>query len=51
MPGEIERSIFTSLMFMDGHGLPVTKEFDNTYIKMYQVDGATPANVTIDYAV
>lgn len=49
VPGEVERSIFTSLMFMDGYGLPVDKTFDNTLVKMYQVRGATGANVTVDY--
>ncbi|HLD78860.1 MAG TPA: hypothetical protein VJB16_07575, partial [archaeon] len=49
VPGEVERSIFTSLMFMDGAGLPVTKTFDNTLVKIYQVNNATAGNVTIGY--
>lgn len=35
---ELENSIFVSLMFMDGHDLPVKKVFDNTYIRIYEVN-------------
>ena len=37
IPPEAEHTIFTSLMFMDGYGLPVEKVFDNTLIKIYKI--------------
>ncbi|MBI4173928.1 MAG: glycosyltransferase family 39 protein [Candidatus Aenigmarchaeota archaeon] len=37
VPETVENTIFTSLMFMDGAGLPVKKEFDNQLIKIYKV--------------
>ena len=37
VPPEAEHTIFTSLMFMDGYGLPVEKVFDNVLIKIYRV--------------
>jgi dolichyl-diphosphooligosaccharide--protein glycosyltransferase len=37
VPPEAEHTIFTTLMFMDGYGLPVEKVFDNVLIKIYKV--------------
>lgn len=37
IPQEAEYTIFTNLMFMDGHGLPIEKVFDNYLIKIYKV--------------
>jgi asparagine N-glycosylation enzyme membrane subunit Stt3 len=37
-PPEAERTVFTTLMFMDGYGLPVEKVFDNMLIKIYKVN-------------
>ena len=37
VPPEAENSIFTSLMFMEGTGLPVEKVFDNQLIKIYRI--------------
>lgn len=36
LDGDTYGNIFSSLMFMDGAGLPVDKEFDNGYIKIYK---------------
>lgn len=38
IPPEAEHTIFTTLMFMDGYGLPVEKIFDNKLIKIYKVN-------------
>ncbi len=38
IPEEAENTIFTSLMFMEGFGLPVEKVFDNQLIKIYKVN-------------
>lgn len=38
VPEEAKNTIFTSLMFMEGAGLPVEKVFDNTVIKIYEVN-------------
>ncbi len=38
VPPEAENSIFNSLMFMEGKGLPVKKVFDNRYVKIYEVE-------------
>jgi hypothetical protein len=38
IPQEAEHTIFVNLMFMDGHGLPVEKVFDNQLIKIYKID-------------
>jgi dolichyl-diphosphooligosaccharide--protein glycosyltransferase len=38
VPPPAKNTIFTSLMFMDGYGLPVKKVFDNTLIKIYRVE-------------
>jgi len=40
VPPEAETSIFNSLMFMDGKGLPVKKVFDNRYVKIFEVEYA-----------
>jgi dolichyl-diphosphooligosaccharide--protein glycosyltransferase len=37
VPPEAENSIFTSLMFMEGTGLPVEKVFDNKLVKIYRI--------------
>jgi len=37
IPEEVKESIFVSLMFMEGYGLPVEKVFDNTWITIYKV--------------
>ena len=37
VPPEAEHNIFTSLMFMDGAGLPVEKVFDNTLVKIFEI--------------
>jgi len=37
VPEEAYRNVFSSLMFMDGFGLPVEKTFDNGAVKIYQV--------------
>ena len=37
VPPEAEHTIFTTLMFMDGHGLPVEKVFDNVLMHIYKV--------------
>lgn len=42
IPEEVEYTIFTSLMFMNGAGLPVNKVFDNQLIKIYETKYATP---------
>jgi hypothetical protein len=42
IPPEAEHSIFTRLMFMEGTGLPLEKVFDNTLVKIYRLDRATP---------
>jgi len=46
IPYEVEHTIFTSLMFMDGTGLPVKKVFDNGLIKIYETKYAVPLNAT-----
>jgi dolichyl-diphosphooligosaccharide--protein glycosyltransferase len=38
VPPEAENTIFNSLMFMDGTGLPVEKVFDNALVKIYRVN-------------
>lgn len=38
IPQEAENTIFTTLMFMDGYGLPLEKVFDNYLIKIYKVN-------------
>ena len=35
IPEEVKDSIFVSLQFMDGYGLPVEKVFDNQLIRIY----------------
>jgi len=37
VPPEAKDTIFANLMFMDGHGLPLEKVFDNVYVKIYKV--------------
>jgi dolichyl-diphosphooligosaccharide--protein glycosyltransferase len=37
-PPEAKDTIFTSLMFMEGTGLPVEKVFDNQLVKIYKVN-------------
>lgn len=37
LPEGTHNSIFASLQFMDGFGLPVEKVFDNQFIKIYEV--------------
>lgn len=37
IPEEAMNTIFSSLMFMDGYGLPVEKVFDNTLIRIYKL--------------
>lgn len=37
VPPEAEHTIFANLMFMDGFGLPLEKQFDNNFIKIYKV--------------
>ena len=46
IPEDVEHTIFTSLMFMDGAGLPVKKVFDNTIIKIYETKYTVPLNAT-----
>jgi len=45
VPKEAEHTIFNTLMFMDGYGLPVEKIFDNKLIKIYKVN--YPENETV----
>ena len=49
LPADTKGTIFSSLMFMDGAGLPVSKVFDNQLIKIYKITGnqttaASPIN-------
>jgi asparagine N-glycosylation enzyme membrane subunit Stt3 len=38
IPEVAKNTIFTSLQFMDGKGLPVEKVFDNGFIKIYKIN-------------
>ncbi|MBL7206840.1 MAG: glycosyltransferase family 39 protein [Candidatus Aenigmarchaeota archaeon] len=38
IPEEAEKTIFSAVMFMEGHGLPLEKVFDNTLVKIYKVN-------------
>jgi dolichyl-diphosphooligosaccharide--protein glycosyltransferase len=48
VPPEAEHTIFTSLMFMEGHGFPVEKTFDNQLIKIFRVIYDDQDSVSVD---
>lgn len=53
LPPEAEHTIFSNLMFMQGHDLPVEKVFDNYFIQIYMVrnNEAVPEDINITYEI